>query len=73
MQNAFIERFNRTYREGVLDAYLFVSTQEVQQLSDAWLVTYNEHQPHEALGRVRPLTYLARVTPRSQSNYAWST
>ena len=45
VQNAFIERFNRTYREEVLDACLWVSTQEVQQLSDAWLVTYNEHRP----------------------------
>ena len=51
-ENAFIERFNRTYREEVFDAYLFVSTQDVQQLSDAWLVTYNEHRPHDALGRV---------------------
>ena len=37
MPNAFIERFNRTYREEVLDDFLWVSTQEVQQLSDAWL------------------------------------
>ena len=40
---------------------------------DAWLVTCNEHRPHDALGRVPPLTYLARVTTRSESNYAWST
>ena len=73
VQNAFIERFNRTYREEILDAYLFVSTQEVQQLSDAWLVTYNEHRPHDALGRVPPLTYLARVTRHSEPNYARST
>ena len=73
MQNACIERFDRTYREEVLDAFLWVSTQEVQQLSDAWLVTYDEHRPHDALGRVPSLTYLARVTTRSESNYAWST
>ena len=26
-------------------------TQGVQPLSDTWLVTYNEHRPHAALGR----------------------
>ena len=50
----------------------FVSMQAVQQLSDAWLATDNEHRPHDALGRVPPLTYLARVTTRSESNHAWS-
>ena len=63
----------RTYREEVLDAYLWASTQDVQQLSDAWLVAYNEHRPHDALGRVPPLTCAARVTRCSESNYAWST
>ncbi len=65
VQNAFIERFNRTYREEVLNAYLFHSTAEAQALSDAWLVDYNEHRPHDALGRVPPLTYLPRVSPRT--------
>ena len=37
--------------------------QEARRLSDAWLVTYNEHRPHDALGRVPPLTYLPRVPP----------
>ena len=73
VQNACIERFNRTFREEVLDAYLLVSTPEVQELSDAWRITYNEHRPHDALGRVPPLTYLARVTPRLESSYEWST
>ena len=44
------------YREEVLNAYLFTSTHQAQQLSDAWLVTCNEHRPHDALGRVPPLT-----------------
>ena len=73
VQNACIERLNRTFREEVLDACLLVSTPEVQELSDAWRITYNEHRPHDALGRVPPLTYLARVTPRSESSYEWAT
>ena len=61
--NAFIERFNRTYREEVLNAYLFHSAQEAQQLSDAWLVDYHERRPHDALGRLPPLTLLPRFNP----------
>ena len=47
--------------------------QEARRLSDAWLVTYNKHRPHDALGRVPPLTYLPRVPPPPESSYAWST
>jgi len=72
VQNAFMERFNRTYREEVLNAYLFHSTHEAQQLSDAWLVDYNERRPHDALGRVPPLTYLPRVSTPSESRNSWS-
>ena len=72
MQNAFIERFNRTYREEVLNAYLFHSTSEAQQLSDAWLVDYNERRPHDALGRVLPLTYLPRVSTVPEPKNLWS-
>ena len=73
MQSAFIERFNRTYREAVLNAYLFHSTTEAQALSDAWLVDYNEHRPHDALGRVLTLTYLPRVSPVPKSRNPWLT
>jgi putative transposase len=47
-QNGFIERFNRTYREEVLDAYVFESIAEVQQLTDEWLRSYNEERPFHA-------------------------
>lgn len=57
-QNAFIERFNRTYREEVLDAYWFGSIGEVQAISDKWLYEYNYERPHEALKKMTPIDFL---------------
>ena len=41
-QTAFIERFNRTYREEVLNAYVFETLDDVRTITEAWLRTYNE-------------------------------
>ena len=56
-QNAYIERFNRTFREAVLDAYLFSSIQEVRDIAEEWLEDYNAIRPHEALGGLPPYQY----------------
>ena len=56
-QNAYIERFNRTYREAVLDAYLFRTVEEVQALTEDWLEEYNAVRPHAALGNVPPYQF----------------
>jgi len=56
-QNAYIERFNRTFREEVLDAYLFHSIEEVQAVVQDWLDEYNAVRPHEALGGLPPYQF----------------
>lgn len=60
-QNAYIERFNRTYREAVLDMYLFRNIQEVQNITDTWLKHYNEERPHESLNNQSPLNYIKQL------------
>lgn len=37
MQNGYIERFTRTFRENILDAYLFKDISQVQFLADEWM------------------------------------
>lgn len=58
-QNAYIERFNRTYREDILDAYLFSTIQEVQAITNDWVEEYNAIRPHAALGGLPPYQYAA--------------
>ena len=53
-QNAFIERFNRTYRHELLNAYLFDDLDQVRDITNAWTTVYNEERPHRALGKLPP-------------------
>lgn len=56
-QNGYIERFNRLYREAVLDAYLFFDLYQVRELTQEWIEEYNERQPHEALNNLTPMEW----------------
>ena len=57
MQNGYIERFNRVYREAVLDAYLFFDLYQVRQLTEDWMEEYNQRRPHEALNNLSPVEW----------------
>ena len=58
-QNAIIERFNRTYREDVLDANLFHSLELAREVTDRWTNDYNNERPHQALNYQTPIAYAA--------------
>lgn len=72
-QNAYIERYNRTFREEVLNAYVFEDLGQVREISTAWLRTYNEERPHDALGSMPPARFRALIESKSTSTSELST
>ena len=59
-QNSLIERFNRTFRQDVLDSYLFSSLSEIRKHANAWAWMYNNVRPHSALGHLTPVEFLLK-------------
>jgi putative transposase len=68
MQNGFIERFNRSYREAVLDMFVFQSLSVVREQTEKWLREYNQERPHESLGNITPREYLLTQNPEVYSS-----
>jgi transposase InsO family protein len=53
-----VERFNRSYRESVLGAFLFELINPVKQETESWMEDYNNYHPHESLCDKTPVEYL---------------
>jgi len=60
MQNGYIERFNRFFREDILDAYYFNDIHQLQKISDNWSEDYNFNHPHKSLGNKSHKEYMPR-------------
>jgi putative transposase len=72
-QNAFIERFNRSYRTEVLNSWLFSSLDEVREITHQWLQSYNEERPHDALGNLPPAVFREQLLTGKNSTSELST
>lgn len=68
-QNSLIERFNRTFRQDVLDNYMFESLSELRKYARAWMWMYNNERPHSALGYLTPIQFLLKYGKLPEHNH----
>jgi len=57
-QNAYIERFNQTNRDDILNLYLFSDLDEVRDRTTRWMYEYNRERPYESLRNLTPHEFL---------------
>ena len=58
-QNPFVERFNGTMRDELLNGEEFDSLTEARVVVADWLETYNRVRPHRGLGMMTPAAFAA--------------
>lgn len=66
-QNAYIEHFNRIYRNEVLDRYVFTNLHEFRRMTEGWRHRYNHQRPHRARGGLSPVAYMMASSTTSTS------
>jgi putative transposase len=56
-QNAFVERFNGSYRRGVLNKYIFEDIDQERELTQIRMDDYKNYKAHDSLGSTSPVRY----------------
>jgi len=56
-QNPYVERFNGTMRNELLNGEEFDTLLEARVMIQAWVVEYNTKRPHRGLGMMAPLAF----------------
>ena len=67
-QNSLIERFNRTFREDVLDKFIFKKVSELSNYGYAWMWMYNNERPHSSLNYLTPTNFLRKYGKAQQKD-----
>lgn len=61
-QNAFVESFNRGFRDECLNLHWFVSLRDARRNIEHWRIDYNRVRPHSSLGELTPAEYVRKKT-----------
>ncbi len=58
-ENGYVESFNGTLRDELLNREIFLSTEEARWVIDRWRLDYNHHRIHSSLNYQTPAAYAA--------------
>lgn len=58
-QNCYVERFNDSVRDELLNGELFHTLLEARVVISNWIDSYNTSRPHRALGMMSPAAFAA--------------
>ena len=61
IQNAFVESFNGSFRDELLNETLFSSLAEARETITAWKEDYNRNRPHSSLGNLTPWAFATQT------------
>jgi len=62
-QNSYVERFDQTYRDEILNLYVLKALNEVGELTDNRVREYNEERPRDSQEDLTPNEYLSKHDP----------
>ncbi len=65
-QNAYVERFNGSMRDELLNGELFRSVLEARVVIGQWVEVYNTIRPHRGLGYKTPAAFYESLKAGSQ-------
>ena len=66
-QNAFVESFNGSFRDELLNETLFSTLAEARTKITVWKEDYNRNRPHSSLGNLTPQEFAmkSRLEPKA--------
>ena len=56
-ENGYIESFNASMRDELLDGELFLNLTELKYVVERWQMDYNHYRPHSSLDYQTPAAY----------------
>ena len=66
----YVELFGRTYRDEILNMYVFHTMNEVREINGNWIRQYKKEHPLDSLDHLTPQEYLDTRNPLKNHNCA---